>query len=126
MDASARAKDRLKPALDPTADALPPMRPSLTIDYELYAKYLEGSDWPDEKKREFIETLWSVIVAFVDLGFGVHPLQCNETPCEQNGILDAFAVSAASNLIDSDHQPEPICENTSGSLVGSPQERSQE
>jgi hypothetical protein len=28
-----------------------------------------------EERRAFLETLWSIIVSFVDLGFGVHPLQ---------------------------------------------------
>ena len=50
-------------------------RPSLTIDYALYEKYLAESDWSESEKREFITTLWSIIVNFVDLGFGVHPLQ---------------------------------------------------
>ena len=27
------------------------------------------------EKREFLEALWSIIVAFVDLGFGIHPVQ---------------------------------------------------
>lgn len=55
--------------------------PSLTIDWELYGEYLEDSDLSGGQKREFIETLWSIVVAFVDLGFGVHPVQ---QACEQN------------------------------------------
>lgn len=55
--------------------------PSLTIDWELYASYLDESDLTDDQKKEFIETLWSIVVAFVDLGFGVHPIQ---QACEQN------------------------------------------
>ncbi|MGJ8572278.1 MAG: hypothetical protein ACSHXI_16430 [Hoeflea sp.] len=50
-------------------------KPALTIDYALYERYLEESDLSEDQKREFLETLWSVIVGFVDLGFGVHPLQ---------------------------------------------------
>ncbi|MGJ8670994.1 MAG: hypothetical protein ACSHXK_16040 [Oceanococcus sp.] len=64
---------------DTADDGLQP--PSLTIDWELYGKYLEDSDLTDDQKREFIETLWSIVVAFVDLGFGVHPVQ---QACEQN------------------------------------------
>lgn len=55
--------------------------PGLSIDWELYADYLEESDLTDEQKREFIETLWNIVIAFVDLGFGIHPLQ---QACEQN------------------------------------------
>jgi hypothetical protein len=45
--------------------------PTLSIDWELYAELLSESDLADEEKREFIETLWSLIVSFVDLGFGI-------------------------------------------------------
>ena len=49
--------------------------PSLTIDYALYQKYLDNSDMSDVHKCEFLDALWLIIVSFVDLGFGVHPLQ---------------------------------------------------
>lgn len=54
--------------------------PALTIDYELYERMLDESDVSDEEKRAFIEVWWNLIVNFVDLGFGVHPLQ---QACEQ-------------------------------------------
>ncbi len=50
-------------------------RPVLSIDYALYEEYLEGADLSDVQKQEFLDALWSIIVGFVDLGFGVHPLQ---------------------------------------------------
>lgn len=43
----------------------------LTIDWSLYESYLQDSDWPDDQKREFIETIWQIVVMFVDLGFGI-------------------------------------------------------
>ena len=52
-----------------------PAKPVLTIDYALYEQYFEGSDLSDAQKQEFLDALWSIIVGFVDLGFGVHPLQ---------------------------------------------------
>lgn len=45
--------------------------PRLTIDWELYAELLEDSDLTDVEKKEFIETLWSLVVSFVDLGFEI-------------------------------------------------------
>lgn len=56
--------------------------PALEIDYALYESYLESSEWNDDQKREFLETLWNIIVQFVDLGFEIHPLQ---QACGQNG-----------------------------------------
>ncbi len=59
--------------------------PSLSIDWEVYASYLDENDLTDDQKREFIETLWNIVVAFVDLGFGIHPVQ---QACEQDGEND--------------------------------------
>jgi hypothetical protein len=57
-----------------------PTKPGLKVDWELYGEYLEASDLSEADKREFIETLWSIVVSFVDLGFGLHPTQqtCGE------------------------------------------------
>ncbi|MEM9377248.1 MAG: hypothetical protein AAGA72_13590 [Pseudomonadota bacterium] len=46
----------------------------LECDYERYAAYLDGEDISEDQKRAFIEALWSVMVGFVDLGFGVDSL----------------------------------------------------
>lgn len=55
-------------------------KPSLTVDVEKYQAYLDGADMTEEQKEEFLHALWSIIVSFVDLGFGVHPMQsvCGE------------------------------------------------
>ena len=63
-------------------DIIPPTpRPSLSIDWEFYAAMLEESDMPMDQQKELIETLWSIVVAFVDLGFEVSPVQqiCGES-----------------------------------------------
>lgn len=65
---------------------------SLTLDYDLFASYLEDSDLSDRQKLEFVETLCSIIVAWVDLGFGIHPLQqaCGEDlPIDKLVALDS-------------------------------------
>lgn len=48
---------------------------SLTIDVARYQEYLDGSDLTPEQKEDFLHAVWSVVVTFVELGFGVHPLQ---------------------------------------------------
>lgn len=57
-----------------------PNYPTLSIDWDLYGEYLEESDLTQEEKREFIQTLWNIVVSCVDLGFGIHPMQqaCGE------------------------------------------------
>lgn len=49
--------------------------PTLTIDWDAYLPFLEDENISEEEKHELIEALWSIMVSFVDLGFGVHPVQ---------------------------------------------------
>ena len=52
---------------DPTIEeGLQPL--TLSIDWDLFGSYLDDSDLTDDQKREFIESLWSIVVGFVDLG----------------------------------------------------------
>lgn len=50
-------------------------RPALQIDWEFYARFLEESDVSESEKQELLEALWSVVCTFVDLGFGIEPVQ---------------------------------------------------
>lgn len=52
---------------------------SLTLDVDYYQSLLDDDGIPEDKKRELIETLWQIVVSFVDLGFGIHPLQQTDT-----------------------------------------------
>jgi len=49
--------------------------PTLGIDWEAYLPFFEDADIPDDQKRALIEALWGIMTAFVDLGFGLHPVQ---------------------------------------------------
>lgn len=73
-------------------------KPTLTVDVERYQAFLDGSDMTEAQKEEFLQALWSIIVSFVELGFGVHPLQevCGKTPeIGARAAKDAFdAVSS--------------------------------
>ncbi|WP_424830911.1 hypothetical protein [Ruegeria sp.] len=51
-----------------------PIRPSLSVDWEAYAAMLEDSDMPLDQQQDLIETLWSIVVMFVDLGYDLHPI----------------------------------------------------
>ncbi len=50
-------------------------KPRLELDIEKYQAYLDGSDLTPAQKEDFLRALWSIVVGFVDLGFGVHPVQ---------------------------------------------------
>jgi len=48
---------------------------ALEIDWDLYESWLADTGLTDEEKRQFLEALWSLIVMFVDMGFGLHAAQ---------------------------------------------------
>ena len=50
-------------------------RSILTVDVEKYQSWLDNSELSQAQKEGFLQALWSIVVSFVELGFGVHPLQ---------------------------------------------------
>lgn len=70
-----------------------PARNIISIDLKRYAYLLDDADLTDAEKEAFLEALWSIVVAFVELGFGVHPLQEVYEPGEGpsfDELKDAF------------------------------------
>lgn len=45
------------------------------FDAERYLPLIDEMEITEEQKREFLGTLWNIMVAFVDLGFGVDSVQ---------------------------------------------------
>ncbi len=64
-------------------------RPKLEIDWDAYGEMMEDSDMSEEDKRVLIETLWNIVVAFVDLGFDLHP---EENDCGEPRSLSPFPI----------------------------------
>ena len=95
-------QDEILPAGDPSPAGRPvdrpgdstgralPSAPALRFDWTDWLPYLEDQDIPEEQKRELIETLWSIVVAFVDLGW-----QLNPKPEFSGGALDLRAILTA-------------------------------
>lgn len=64
-------------AADP-ARVAPPDQPggaTLTVDWKRYEEYLEDSSLSEAQKREFLQALWYIVSTFIDLGFGIEPVQ---------------------------------------------------
>ncbi|MEP0961865.1 MAG: hypothetical protein ABJQ70_09880 [Roseobacter sp.] len=55
-------------------------QPMLDVDLNAFAHHLDGSDLSDAEKREYLSIFWNIVIAFVDLGYGLNPAQ---DPCEQ-------------------------------------------
>lgn len=48
---------------------------SVRLDVSRYLHMIDDPALSDDQKRQMLEALWSIMVAFVDLGFGIHPVQ---------------------------------------------------
>jgi len=93
-----------------------PARPIVGVDVEKYKAFLDDPALTETQKEEFLQALWSIIVAFVELGFGVHPLQ------EVCDSADERASRGFKEVFDTAEQAES--NNTSkedGSRPGSPE-----
>jgi len=53
----------------------------ITIDYEKYLHHLNDSEATDEEKIAYIKMLAEILVNFVDLGFGINPVQQAQSSC---------------------------------------------
>jgi len=80
-------------------------KPFITVDYKKYAPLLDDPDLSEDQKREFLQALWNIITSFVDMGFGVHPVQlaCGESKnsCGESSKNHAGNTIPANNKIES-------------------------
>ena len=92
-------------------------KPIVTVDVEKYQFMLDGSGLNDEEKQVFLQSLWSIIVTFVDLGFGVHPLQ---EVCGQDSVqIDQRPTDAFNDVAST--QPDNTSKGHSSSPTGKPE-----
>ena len=71
---------------------------ALTLDVDLmkFAHHLDESDLDEEQKQQFLGIFWNLVVAFVDLGYGVNSTQlaCGHLTksFEKEGVLSPDSV----------------------------------
>ncbi len=81
---------------------------TLEIDVEHYQSYLDDMDIPDEKKRELVEVIYSIVVQFVELGFGI-------TTTDQ--ALDAKNKTGTYSLLPKPNSPINLDSDTIKALI---------
>ncbi len=91
--------------------------PRLEIDWEAYLPFFEDEDISEEHKHELIEALWTIMVSFVDLGFGIHPIQ------QACGKDVSLAELPASDVLNWDRTTKHF-EQAVAPQSGGPEERS--
>jgi len=101
--------------------------PTLTVDWELYGEYLDESDLSDAEKREFLETIWSIVVSAIDLGFGVHPVQqAAGNICEQQAEIAKFIAEQSASVLTSPKNSKKTFNVSADRQYGQSQEESPE
>ena len=85
-----------------------PFKNTISIDLAAYMPLLEDSEASDEDKLALIQTLHTILLQFVDLGFGVRPSACgrvNETntpsPQAASSELDSNAGTLVHQFVGS-------------------------
>ncbi|QPH54677.1 hypothetical protein [Pontivivens ytuae] len=74
-------------------------KPSAEIDLQACLHLLDDMDAPDEQKLELLAIVANIVTAFVDMGFGLHPIQQS---CGQIAERDAEHPKASESLVKSE------------------------
>lgn len=56
-----------------------------------FAPYLDGLDLTEAQQQELLQTLWAIMCAFADYGFGIEPTQLICGWIEESRTQSAFA-----------------------------------
>ncbi len=99
--------------LTATQEASPPSA-ALTFDPKTYLEFVDDCELTGAQKIEFLQTLWSIMVAFVDLGFGISPLQ---------HIINKVLESESSRVLDSQDISNSKQISVAGAFNASAQEK---
>ena len=81
------------PPIDPPPQGTPAPR-TITFDWAEWLPYLDDMTATPEQKRALIESLWSIVMAFVDLGFEV------AAPPETSGKLPDMSGDLARAMVN--------------------------
>ncbi|MEM9211734.1 MAG: hypothetical protein AAGA63_09615 [Pseudomonadota bacterium] len=61
---------------------------SLTLDIDYYQSLLDDPEVSEDQKREYLETIWPIVVQFIDWGYGIHPVQ--QTDAAQTSMTQSL------------------------------------
>lgn len=69
---------------------------SLQVDIAKYQAMIDDPELSEDQKCQFIEALWTILMAFVDLGFELHEA---DLACGQVGSDNAPAFGLEQNMV---------------------------
>lgn len=73
-----------------------PPKKTLKVDIEKYQAWLDDPALSEQQREQMLEALWQIILCFVDLGFGVSPL---ENACGQVAESDSFCGAGSQDMV---------------------------
>ena len=94
MDGVDRLEDRFDEAAQVAAQPVPR---TITFDPAAYAEEVAKFGLNEDQSRELLETLWNIMVMFVDLGFRVDPVSL---ACGQNGESQGNGTGQPVDLVE--------------------------
>ncbi|WP_282091461.1 hypothetical protein [Epibacterium ulvae] len=78
-------------------------KPYLEIDTERYQAHLDDPSLSAEQRDEILVALWAIISAFVELGFGIHPVQ---QACGKLGTELEHSANSECSRVRSNHRKQ--------------------
>lgn len=75
-------------------------RPVIGVDVARYQAMLDASNASDAQKEEFLQQLWQVVVAFVELGYRVDPVHL---ACGKDDDIAAKFPAASQDMLGWEH-----------------------
>ncbi|MDR6871131.1 hypothetical protein J2Y55_002139 [Bosea sp. BE125] len=83
----------------PSPGLSPGQSTALSFDVEAYLPYVQEFDVSDAQSRELLGALWSIMVAFVDLGLPLAPVQeAREVVYDRSKSLSADSATALASI----------------------------
>lgn len=91
---------------------------TLTVDWGFYDQLLQETELTDSERFQFLETLWNLVLCFVDFGYRLSPVQ--QVGAGANEVLDAAIIAKLCGE-DPDGGSDPSSGTPSVLGLGSPQ-----
>ncbi len=60
---------------------------AIQFDAQDFVHFLGESDLTEAQKLEYVQTVWTIVLQFVDMGFGLHPIQQASGQLAEDGAL---------------------------------------
>lgn len=83
----------------------------VSVDLDRYKHLLDDPSLSEAEKDEFLKALWSIITSFIDLGFGVHPLQEIVEADSSMDLKQAFDSAESTDSNSENYEGDRLTEN---------------